>query len=443
MRKLVALVLAAVPLVGVSLVSVPRPAAEARPRPNVVILITDDQRWDKVTPRYMPQVYRSIIKTPSNGFPNSTSSTFTNAFVPNPLCCPSRTSILSGDYSHTTGVWDNVGRYGGFGAFHDGHTVAVDFDRAGYRTAMIGKYLNGYVAGSNRYVPPGWDRWFAASTGAYYNYGITADGRLRHYGGRPQDYMTRVLSRQAVRFVRDAQAAGGPFFLYYSFTAPHMPATPDPRDLTRFKGETNSAAHDNMLESAYGADRAIGRLLSVLAPNTVVLFMSDNGYLWGEPKGDWGQLAGKKWPYDESIRVPVTLASLNGSYRPRAGAGDVVLNVDLRTTLTHAAGLAPLTSTEGHDWGGTGYKPRWVFPLEHVGGSVPTYCGSRTRDWMYVRYHLAGGGYQRELYHETGPGGETANLIGDPAYRARQQRMQKAAEGRCDPPPPGYHWPSG
>src|SRR5262245_6148172 len=153
---------------------------------------------------------------------------FSNAIVPNPLCCPSRVSILTGNYSHTTGVWNNKGRYGGFHAFtDDAHTIAVDFRAAGYRTAMIGKYLNRYRPDLNTYVPPGWTRWFAIRTGDYYDYDArTNTGALVHYGTRPGDYSSRVLESQAESFIRNGKLE--PFFLYLSLTAPHGPAVPDP-----------------------------------------------------------------------------------------------------------------------------------------------------------------------------------------------------------------------
>jgi N-acetylglucosamine-6-sulfatase len=401
----------------------------AHRRLNVVLIITDDQRWDKITPRYTPRVYDRFVRH---------GTAFTNAFVPNPLCCPSRTSILTGNHSHTTGVWANEGLHGGFRAFghQDRHTIAVDFHTAGYRTAMIGKYLNGYVGGLYRYVPPGWDSWFATGTGDYYDYDASANGRLLHYGHRPRDYHTRVVSSRAVSFVTRARQDGVPFFLYYAFSAPHEPSTPDPRDRTRFAGVTGSVFHDDMLESAYGADRAIGRLLGVLPPHTLVVFMSDNGYLWGEVKDSRGRVAGKRWPYNESIRVPIYLASLDGSWRPTAGIEDLVLNVDLRTTLTHAAELRPLTHTEGIDLGGARYRPRWVFPLEHFRGveRVSSYCGSRSAHWMYVRFQAGA----EELYAE--PSAERVNVIGTPGYWPIYNRMKTQARLRCRPTPPGYRW---
>ena len=437
MRRGATLLVAAEILISLSSFGQPgQPVAGANTRPNIVILMTDDQRWDKVTPAYMPRVFDRLADTPANTrFPNATSTAFQNAFVPNPLCCPSRTSTLTGNYSHTTGVWSNGGPFGGFRSFDDRHTVAVDLDEAGYRTAMIGKYLNGYMAGRNTYVPQGWDRWFASDTSAYYDYGITSNGRLRRFGSDPKDYITRVISRRAITFVDKAKAAGDPFFLYYAFTAPHIPSIPDPRDLGRFAGATGRSKLDGMLESAYGADRAIGRLLNHLPANTIVVYLSDNGYLWGESKSDLGSLTGKQWPYNESIRVPLILASLDGTYDPEAQPNDIVLNVDLRSTLTRAAGLSPLTRTEGINWNGQRYAARNVFPLEHysAAGKVPSYCGARELTWMYVRY-VDG---TEELYNDEA---ETTNLAGVPRYQADHDRLRAEAMAGCDPPPPGYAW---
>src|SRR3954470_15398144 len=156
MKKLIAVLILAVAVA--SPVASHAPPAVAAGRPNVIIILSDDQRWDKITPEYTPQIWSQLVNaSTSSVHPDATSTYFQNSFVTNPLCCPSRTTILTGQYSHTTGVWSNDGPFGGFGAFNDKHTLAVGFQNQGYRTAMIGKYLNGYDAGRMKYVPPGWD----------------------------------------------------------------------------------------------------------------------------------------------------------------------------------------------------------------------------------------------------------------------------------------------
>jgi N-acetylglucosamine-6-sulfatase len=418
--SLLVLVLASLGLVT------PRPAASAPAPYNIVLVVADDQRADTVTATYMPHVWDELVV--GGRF-------FRNAFVPTPLCCPSRASILTGNYSHTTDVWGNDPD-DGFGAFRDGNTIAVDLHRAGYRTALIGKYLNGYQAGTSRYVPPGWDRWFAIDPPAYYDYGATSDGRLRTFGSEAKDYVARVLSRRAMKFVKGAVDERAPFFLYYSFTAPHSPSIPDPRDLRRFRGETSSPRFDDHLESAYSIDRAVGRLVDVLPERTIVVYLSDNGLLWGEPKAGRGPLYRKTWPYDESIRIPLIVKALDGRFIPAAPSDDIVLNIDLRETLIAAAGLPPV-NTDGKNLGASAYQARTVFPLEHRaskdGGLIPSYCGARERAWMYVRF----GDGTEELYSEPD---ERSNLVDDAAYDAQQIRLRRAARSLCNPVPPGYSW---
>lgn len=326
--------------------------------------------------------------------------------------------------------------------------MAVDFQQQGYRTALVGKYLNGYRAGDMTYVPPGWDRWFAVNGASFYDYGVTTDNRLLHYGNRPQDYITRVLEAQAESYVASATADGQPFFLYYSFTAPHSPAIADPRDVGRFVGEpdfrfpTKGSWHSSVLEAGYGLDRAVGEILNVLPDNTIVLYMSDNGLLWDQKKSDRGPLSGKQWPYNESIRIPIIYTSLDGTNMPLAGVSDIVANVDLRTTLLHAAGFAPLTNQGGIDWTAPDYVPRDALLLEHLaGGDTPTYCGVRTKAFMYVRFK-ENGGYTEEMFDESGDHpAELINLLSDPTFDTQLTELRQKAKDLCVPTPPGsYAW---
>jgi N-acetylglucosamine-6-sulfatase len=412
-----------------------RAVSAAADHPNVVIIVVDDQRWDMIRPGFTPAIWNRLI---CGGCPVR-GRAFTNAFVPNAVCCPSRVSILTGNHSHTTGVWRNRSPNGGFASFDDRHTIAVDFERAGYRTAMIGKYLNGYAAGKTTYVPPGWDRWFAVRS-KYYNYPVTTEsGRLR-FGASPKQYVTRMLSRQARAFVTSADDAGEPFFLYYSFVSVHPPAIPDPRDVGRFDGVTAADTGTplifrNMLAAGYGVDRAVGKLLDVLPRDTVVVYLSDNGFLWGEHG-----IRGKVRPYNESIRIPMILRSLDGAYDPVAPRTDIVLNIDLRPTLTRAADVRMSSSADGKDWGAPTYARREAFPIHHYGTDprgVPSYCGVRELRRMYARF--ADG---TELLFDTATDPkERRNLIGKPSWRAEHRRLRAKARALCDPPPPNYLWP--
>jgi N-acetylglucosamine-6-sulfatase len=313
---------------------------------------------------------------------------------------------------------------GGFASFDDDPavhpTIATDLRSMGYRTALIGKYLNGYPGADTwTYVPPGWDRWFAIPDRAYYGYDAASNGRRRHFGHDPEDYSTTVLRERAERFISSSQALGTPFFLYVATTAPHKPAIPMPVDVGRFEGDVDlyhwpasvgeadvsdkptyiqarpwshtiqrgyDALHARQLNSIYGVDRAFARIWDALPGNTIVLFMSDNGVLWGEHR--W---SGKLVPYEESIRVPMIIAT-KGLGLPDVEPDRIALNVDIRATLESYAGLAPMTM--GSAW----TDPIWTrgsFVLEHWSQAVvPTYCGVRSRDWMYVRYATG----EEELY---------------------------------------------
>ena len=153
-------------------------------RPDIVLILTDDQRFDTLWA--MPTVRSELV---------AKGVRFTNGYVSNPLCCPSRTSILTGQYSHTTRVYTNHPKqpFGGFPAFHDRSTVATWLHRAGYRTALMGKYLNGYA---DSYVPPGWDRWFVTwDGGAYFDYSANDDGVVKTFGDDPAGLRHRRAGR--------------------------------------------------------------------------------------------------------------------------------------------------------------------------------------------------------------------------------------------------------
>ncbi len=187
-------------------------------RPNVVLIVADDQRADTLFA--MPTLQRELV---ARGI------LFANAVVSTPLCCPSRATLLTGRYAHSHGVYRNAGLYGGAQAFPDDDTLAVWLRRAGYTTALVGKYLNGYK-GSR--VPPGWDRWRAFTWGwGYYDYRLVDEhGRIRRFGSAPEDYSTTVLAREAVAFIRRARR---PFFLLFAPAAPHEPALAEPSDRGR------------------------------------------------------------------------------------------------------------------------------------------------------------------------------------------------------------------
>jgi arylsulfatase A-like enzyme len=240
-----------------------RPVA-ADTRPNILLVVTDDQRAGTVTPQVMPNIYRELVQ---HGF------RFTRSFVTNPWCCPSRASILTGQYSHTNGVW-TVGSPAGITAWfpHESSTLATWLRGAGYRTGIIGKYLNGYGKPSiPAYEPPGWDTTaivtdldYSENPG-YFDYDLFDGTGLVHYGTEPSDYSTRVLTDRALSFIAPTTAAQ-PWFLYLAYTSPHGPAVNDPVDDDAARGITypmpaNVCEQDVSDKPAFirGSPRAPGR----------------------------------------------------------------------------------------------------------------------------------------------------------------------------------------
>ncbi len=346
-------------------------------QPNLILILADDERWDEMV--NMPTVQSDLV---AHGID------FTNAFVVNPSCCPSRTTILTGKYSHGTDVYTNKPPHGGFPTFEpeEGSTLATWLHDGGYHTGLFGKYLNEYTVSDVAHVPPGWDDWAALTFGAdetgpegYYNYtlsvGSSADGGSPEFHGTGfKQYSTDVLGQKATDFIDDAPA-GQPLFLYYAPYAPHSPtkvpkryknACPDltwtnppsfnesaatlntkpkyakrrsllsPNDIAkinehRLKDCQSLLAVDDWVGHITDALQATGRL-----DNSLIVFMSDNGYLFGEHRR-----TGKIVPYDESIRVPMVIrydpvtAPLEGTTNP-----DLVLNLDIAPTFADAGGVA-------------------------------------------------------------------------------------------------------
>jgi N-acetylglucosamine-6-sulfatase len=223
------------------------PGAGARAgRPNIVFVLTDDLSTNLV--RYLPHVLAL----------QRAGTSFTNYTVTDSLCCPSRSSLFSGRFPHDTGVFTNTGDDGGFGVFHsrgeETDTFATDLQKVGYRTAMMGKDLNGYqpedsFGGSEPYVPPGWSEWDVAGNGyPEYGYDLNQNHTVVHHGHAPQDYLTDVLAGRADDFITAAAAAHTPFLIEVATFAPHAPYTPAPPDQDAFPGLTapRGAAFDTL-----------------------------------------------------------------------------------------------------------------------------------------------------------------------------------------------------
>jgi arylsulfatase A-like enzyme len=442
----------------------PTASAHSAKRPNIVLVLSDDQRAD--TLGAMPNVQKELV---AHGV------TFTNSFVPTSLCCPSRASILTGKYAHSTGVYLNIGQHGGFHAFDDSRTIATVLHSAGYTTGLFGKYLNRYgvAAADAHYVPPGWDHWnvFLAKT-KYYDYRLVEDGHVRQYGDDARSYSTDVLTRKAVSFVHHA---AGPFFLELTPFGPHEPSTPPPRYARTFAGSIwtkppsfNAAdtltkpayvrqhgplspkevAHAeqfrrDQLGSALAVDDAVGALVQALRrrhllKTTMFVFASDNGVSWGEHQ----LVAARKLvPYEESIRVPLVIRYDPLTHgRPRQDRR-LALNIDYAPTFAALAGRR-MPGAEGRSLLPVlaGLQPSWRHDvlLEHLAGppqaDVPTYCGVRGERYKYVLYQTR----EEELYDLKVDPYELQNQAANPALAALKAQLRDRLSALCSPRPPGY-----
>jgi arylsulfatase A-like enzyme len=451
-RTAAPVVLALVVLLVAGFVSSSPPRTDRRP--NIVLILTDDQSLDSLPhePPVMPQL-QSMMRDPADHW-----ITFSNAFLNTPLCCPSRASILTGQYSHHTGVRTN---YDGE-LLDESSTIATWLHAAGYRTGLIGKYVNGYPFGPSSYVPAGWDRWLVKRQGdqstAYYRYVLIDQGFPEYRGDGPGNYSTDVYAGAAASFIRSAPP-GRPFFLEVAPTAPHRPWTAAPRDVGALRGfpianppslgeedvsdkpawvrglrppdaERRAelrADHRRSFETLLSVDDLVVQVIRALQvrdalANTVIVFMTDNGFSFGEHR--W---VGKTCAYDECIRTPflVRFPGASSHVDPR-----LVSNVDLAPTFAELAGIEPPSPVDGMSLvplleEESSVPWRTGVLAEYVGDpKVPAWREVRTEDFAYVE--LATG--ETELYDLTGAIGpadpyELENRALDPAYAAVRARL--------------------
>jgi len=403
----------------------PMPTAAAR-RPNIVFVLTDDLSMNLL--QYMPHV----LQMQKDGV------TFANYFVTDSLCCPSRSSIFTGRYPHDTGVFTNTGEDGGYWLFRKRNleraTFATPLAAAGYRTAMLGKYLNGYRPFNGQ--EPGWTSWSVAGNGyPEFHYFLNQDGKINYYGNTPADYLTDVVSGIGTRFIR--QSAGAPFLIEIATFAPHRPFVPAPRDADAFPGlraprppaynaapdanapawlkalpplsETDMAFIDRVFrmraQSVRAVDDMIGELQTAVAAigqqnNTYFIFSSDNGFHLGE----YRMRAGKMTAFDTDIHVPLIVTG------PGVPAGrtveEIVENVDLCPTFEELGGVSIPANVDGrslvpllHGQGVSSWRTAAL--IEHHGpvnspadpdlpgprtGNPPSYEAIRTATATYVEY---------------------------------------------------------
>ncbi|MGI8740208.1 MAG: sulfatase family protein [Gammaproteobacteria bacterium] len=391
--------------------------------PNFVVIMTDDQTVE--TMRVMPKTRALIARM---------GTTFSNSFVSFPLCCPSRATFLTGQYPHNHGVLHSIPPTGGYSQLNHYNTLPVWLEDAGYYTAHIGKYLNGYGKEDATEIPPGWTDWqglIDGSTYRMYDYKINDNGEVIRYADAEEDYQTDVLADRAVLTLAKA-ARRQPFFLSVATLAPHGEVTvrlegpPNPRPAPRHAGEFEheslpwvisfnesdvsdkpsfirklpritglkgvTAHYRARLGSLMAVDDLVGRVVNKLTntgalDNTVLIFTSDNGFLLGEHRIKHGKLT----MYEEAVRVPLFIRG-KGFSKGRI-ASQYVSNVDLAPTIARLAeanirrvmdgvSLRPLARDPQHD------EPRdlLIEGLQRGGAEDRNYQALRNKAFLYVEY---------------------------------------------------------
>ena len=450
---------------------------QARGRqPNILFILTDDMKASDL--KYMPNTRELLADQGVN---------FTEAFATRSLCCPSRATLLRGQYAHNHNVWTNVPPEGGFWKFHDqgleNSTVATWLDDAGYATILIGKYLNRYGLyrygndAPTTYVPPGWDQWYGWE-GVYRDastkYVINENGLVVTYH-RSDIHETDLYARTAERFIRQT-AGGAPFFMYLSTNTPHDPAYYAPRHAGLFsdaqlprppsfdegdvsgkpewvRSEPRLASTEvhkltilyrKRLRALQSVDEMVERLVHALRDtgelnNTYLVFTSDNGIHLGEHR-----LQGKGTAYEEAVHVPLLV---RGPSVPRgATRSQMVLNNDLAPTFADLNGTKVPSFVDGRSLKPllSAYPPvswRSAFLIEHRRSAedadvlaIPDYDAVRTSRYLYVEYPTTG---EKELYDLRADPYELTNLYASASpkllsdLQATLDELKTCAEEQC------------
>ncbi|MFI6740722.1 sulfatase [Nonomuraea sp. NPDC050451] len=447
--------------------------AEGESRPNIVLVMADD--LESGTLPYFPNITRQLVQQ---------GTSFDRYFVTNSWCCPSRSSILRSQYVHSHGVWTNTPPEGGFDRFHTGDlersTVGTWMKQAGYRTALMGKYLNHYPGGSaeETFVPPGWDEWDVPTRRLYeeYDYRLNENGSLYDYGFSERAYLSDVLAGKAREFI--AGAKGEPFFLYLAPIGPHNPANPAVRHANAFAGamaprtpsfnqedvsaepewlrerpSLDEATVDQVderyrarMRSMLGVDDLVGAVVDELRrtgqlDNTYIFFTSDNGFHLGTHR----LKQGKTTPFEEAIKVPLVVRG--PGIKAGATISQLTSSVDLATTFAELGGATPPPFAEGRSLVPLlkGKPPavwrrnvlvEFARPLDQSSAAqtpVPPYRALRTDQYKYVRYATG----ESQLYDLRADPYELRNLIAtaDPALldglRQRLDAMVACSGATC------------
>jgi len=409
-------------------------------KPNIIFILTDDQRYDALSCRG-----HTFLKTPNMDRLAREGVLFENAFVTTSLCSPSRASFLTGCYAHTHGVF--------FNSQSDPDPSLPTFSqllqKAGYETAYIGKW---HMAATDE-PRPGFDHWVSfKGQGSYRGNKFNIDGE----DVRSQGYVTDDLTEYAINFINKDHK--NPFLLFLSHKAVHAPFTPAERHNNLFSDIEIESRHNpadnlatkpkwgrkmdknwrqqirNYFQTLMAVDESLGRILKSLERNnmlddTVLVFAGDNGYFHGEHGGMWD----KRAAYEPSMRIPLLMRY---PARVKAGirCGQMVLNIDLAPTLLDLAGAAIPHKIQGQSWMKllAGHAGRESFLYEYFGTSGdrfkrPTTIAIRKANWKYITYPLSNM-HTHELYDLNNDPEELDNLSASSAHESvlRQLKVELA-----------------
>jgi len=443
-------------------------SGEPTPGPNVLFILTDDQRWDALSCAGHP-----FLKTPNLDRLAAEGAWFRNMFVTTSLCSPSRASYLSGLYAHTHGVIDNFTDYP-----ENLPSIPRRLQQAGYETAYIGKWHMGEQSDERR---PGFDYWAShKGQGQYYDTEFNINGQRKVLEG----YYTHRVTDLAIDWLRRQRTR--PFLLILGHKAPHTPFTAEKKylhiyddveipypasafhldDKPEWVRQRINTWHGNYgplfgfrkkfpdssaagvkefaefvrayIATIKSVDDSVGRIYQALKDsgqldNTLLVFASDNGFFLGEHG-----MTDKRTMHEPSIRVPL-LARYRKLIRPGTVIDQMVLSIDLAPSILDICGQPPLPNIHGMSWkpllqgDAGGWRKSWYYEYnyEKQFPYTPNVRGVRTDAWKYVHYPHGDGTPDRhkaELYNLKTDPGENHNLIDGPAYAAKLAELQAELE---------------